>query len=177
MRRYRIHYLVACLSLLSMLVLAACDQGAIHSAQPEMPASHQEATADKIAETTFSSQLDLAAIKSMNLSSLSGLWENELGDQLSFNKEGLVSEVSEINAAFDKNAVLELNVVTKDRPEEFNYSILVLPAGQVLPNDMFVQPSEDASDISRDRLLVIYTQTDLESGAEVKSKAYYKVAD
>ena len=125
--------------MLSALVLASC--GRPHrSVTPKTPSTKQSSHADK-----KYSGMDLKAIKNKDYSSIEGTWIDGHGNELVFDKDGLVLDGAElVDSSFkQKDHGAEMSVNSTSGVGGFG--ILLLPKGETAGKD-------DASDKSKDRI-------------------------
>lgn len=109
-------------------------------------------------ETSLPSEskgMDISAIQNGDFSSVSGTWRNRSGIEFTFDKNGLVSDHSQVSIEYAKEIdhYLKANSVSKDGGA--GAAIAFLPAG--IPITMSVTSSPDngytdSSDITQDRL-------------------------
>lgn len=125
--------------MMSALVLASC--GRPHrSVTPKTPSTKQSSHADK-----KHSGMDLKAIKNKDYSSIEGTWIDGHGNELVFDKDGLVLDGAElVDSSFkQKDHGAEMSVNSTSGVGGFG--ILLLPKGETAGKD-------DASDKSKDRI-------------------------
>ncbi|MGT2771528.1 DUF6287 domain-containing protein [Streptococcus marimammalium] len=118
--------------------------------------------------------MSLKAIEKGDYNSILGTWQNELGDMLIFNQDGLDSENLVIQGAFLRGNNLELNIVPDGNNDEA-YSLILIPADTIIPASSFISDDGDTSDSKRDRMVA--TKTQLEGGSHFEHSVFYKISD
>ena len=109
-------------------------------------------------ETTPSQEIkgmDITAIQNGDFSSVSGTWRNSTGIEFTFDKNGLVSDYSQISIEHAKEIDHYLKASSVSKDGGAGVAIAFLPAG--IPITMSVTSSTDngytdSSDITQDRL-------------------------
>ena len=109
-------------------------------------------------ETTPSQEIkgmDITAIQNGDFSSVSGTWRNSTGIEFTFDKNGLVSDYSQISIEHAKEIDHYLKASSVSKDGGAGAAIAFLPAG--IPITMSVTSSTDngytdSSDITQDRL-------------------------
>ena len=114
----------------------------------------------------ISTQMDLSSIQNGDFSSIEGTWKNENGEELTFDKNGLVTNGLKLGNQFKiVNSYLE-GGVSYGGP---GAAILFIPAGVDMSMTLDNQKIMDASNRKRDRILI--TQSVNVNNSEV---FYYK---
>ena len=109
-------------------------------------------------ETSLPSEkkgMDISAIQNGDFSSVSGTWRNPTGIEFTFDKNGLVSDNSQVSIEHAKEIdhYLKANFLSKDGGA--GAAIAFLPAGTPLTMSVTSSPDNgytDSSDITQDRL-------------------------
>lgn len=117
-------------------------------------------------EASTQKRINIAAIQKGDYSSLAGTWKDTLGKSFVFDKNGLVSEKSEISTVKPEKDGTILRLEVRPKGGIGGFFILVIPAGVEAPDATGADGSKlpDQSDKSRDRLY---------AGQDYSGKAQY----
>lgn len=99
--------------------------------------------------------MDITAIQNGDFSSISGTWKNRTGIEFTFDKNGFVSDNSQVSIEYSKEIDHYLKASSVSKDGGAGAAIAFLPAG--IPITMSVTSSSDngytdSSDITQDRL-------------------------
>ncbi|MBJ8349197.1 DUF6287 domain-containing protein [Streptococcus zalophi] len=153
--------------------LSACQSSNQEKEKATTVTTTTQTTSDNVDETKQAG-MSLTNIEKGDYTSIIGTWQNELGDTLVFNRDGLDSENLVIQGAFLRENNLELNIVPDDNNDEA-YSLILVPANTIIPDSSFISGDGDTSDGKRDRMVA--TKTQLEGGSHFEHSVFYKISD
>ncbi|MBJ8325169.1 DUF6287 domain-containing protein [Streptococcus pacificus] len=157
----------------TLLTLVGCQATNQEKEKTTTVTTTTQTTSDN-EDDTKQAGMSLKAIEKGDYTSVTGTWQNELGDTLVFDQEGLVSESLTIQGSFLRDSNLELNIVPDGNNDEA-YSLILVPSGTVIPNSSFVSGDSDTSDGQRDRMVA--TKAQLEGGSHFEHSVFYKISN